>query len=292
MRLSGQILHGQTFAPLPGVKIFMYCSTGSNTPIGEVDPTGNFSIDVPNNFQPIVFSAPGFMSVLTDPGTIEDSGRITLTPSNDDKQMEVVSSAAAQKKNIPWWVVVGGGLALASAMRKKPRAVGADFSNYVLPVGILIGGYFLISKLGNLFTGDNNSNNDQITTANEQATQSSINQATSQGIPQTKSDSQLSGAATAVYSIGSKQNGPGTNSDQQSIVNTVINSVDTLTDYLKLKYFFGTKKVSTGFLSTCYALGFNCNAVDLDAFLRLALDEAHIDGLINYFRSQGINYSF
>lgn len=191
--------------------------------------------------------------------------------------------------------ITGTGLAImcGCALCSPSKSIGKfDWTSLILPAALIGGGYLLITKVGNLFTGDNSSNNTDIAKANQQATQTAIDNAKAHGIPQTKSDSQLSSAADYIYTVGSKHNGTGSSADQKSITDTVIGNVDTVTDYLRMKQLFGTKKVSTDFFSTCYILGFNCNAVDLDTFLKLALDESHIDGLKNYFVSQGIAYGF
>lgn len=308
MNLRGRVYNGLSHLPLAGVQIFSLTKAGDCKPIGTTDAIGYYQVQTVDSVSGIIFAAQGFQSLMADPGFL-DQNEVKLMPGSTPAEIAAENDSATPPgvgakvvsglvtPSIPTWVwIAGAGLVLISLGSKK-KSVGAagDFAPYILPIGLVIGGYFLVKNLfgglGDLFTGANTSNASAIQQQSTNATAAALSQAQQQGIQQTKTDAQLSGAATTISTLGSKTIGQGSSADQDSIVNTIIQSADNITDYLKIKQFFGVKQVATGWLSTCYALGFNCDAVDLDAFLHLVLDESHIDSLRNYFGSQQINYS-
>ncbi len=167
--------------------------------------------------------------------------------------------------------------------RRKKRISGT--SDYILPIGILVGAYFILTKTG-LFGGDNGSNNEEIDKTTSDATASDLQKEQAAGGFQTVSDTQLANAAAAIYTAGISDT-----IDQDAIKWSII-QVNTNMDLLKLIQLFGTKKIAANAWSTCSLLGFNCQAVNLGAFVKVVLDNDHINDINNYLSAQGINYHF
>lgn len=163
----------------------------------------------------------------------------------------------------------------------KRNKIGADYSGYILPAGLLIGGYLVAKKFGLFGSEANDSNNNQVTST----TTAGINNAIQQnaGGTQTIDAATLAGMADSIFSLY------GT-SDPSQIRNIVIQCNTTL-DALKLAQAFGTKEVATDGISTCAFFGFNCQEVNLPAFLRLVLPPSEISIINNYFSATGINFS-
>jgi hypothetical protein len=169
------------------------------------------------------------------------------------------------------------------------KRVGAiEYEKYILPVGLLIGGYIVLNKLGLFGSAANSSNNATTTANNSAAVAKALAAANAAGSFQTSanSDAVLSGYATAIY-----QAGISSPVDQDGIVYTVIN-VNTLADLLRLIQLFATKQVAQSSFDTCSLLGFNCTALDLGGFLHAVLDMTHLTTINNYLSSTGINYQF
>jgi|SRR5277367_6147632 len=172
-------------------------------------------------------------------------------------------------------------------MTVMSRKVGAiEYEKYILPVGLLIGGYIILNKLGLFGSAANSSNNATTTQNNAATTQAALTAAKAAGGGQTVDDSILSGYATSIY-----QDGIASPVNMDNIVYTVIN-VNTLVDLLRLIQLFATKNVAESSFDTCSLLGFNCTSLDLGGFLNAVLDPTHLATINNYFSSQGINYKF
>lgn len=161
-----------------------------------------------------------------------------------------------------------------------------DIAGYILPVGILVAGYFVGKRFGLFGGGANADNNATIDANNKAAIQAALDAAKNSGLGQTVTDAQLNGLATSIYQMG-VQSTP----DQDGIMYAVI-QVNTLTDLLRLMQLFGTKQVAQSWFDTCSLLGFNCQSLDLPAFLRAVLDASHIATINSYLSNQKINYYF
>ena len=62
-------------------------------------------------------------------------------------------------------------------------------------------------------------------------------------------------------------------------------------DIFALKQAFGTKEVTPSWFSTCALLGMNCPLMDLDTFVRFALDPEAITNINDLFYQKGISYT-
>jgi hypothetical protein len=169
-----------------------------------------------------------------------------------------------------------------------------DYSRFILPLGVVIGGYFLLSNLPNIFKNvftapSTSSNNNTVNNAgNVDAT---IKQLQDAGEIQTISTAEAGGIANQIWSIGS---GSELTTGQQDQIRYLVIKANTTLDLLHIIKAFGIKNVnhSTFFINTCNLFGVNCEAVDLPSYVRLALSVTEIQGINDYLSAQNINYSF
>jgi hypothetical protein len=164
-------------------------------------------------------------------------------------------------------------------MRRKIN--GSDYSGYILPAGLLIGGYLVAKNFGLFGSQSNNANNNQVTTTTTDGINTAIQQ--NAGGTQTLSDAVLAGMADSIFSLYG--------TDDPSDIRRIVIQCNTTLDALKLAKAFGTKEVAIDGFSTCAFFGFNCQSVNLAAYLRLVLPSTEINVINNYFSATGINFS-
>jgi len=156
--------------------------------------------------------------------------------------------------------------------------------DFILPVGLAIGGYLLLKNLGLFGSQDNASNNTSIDSSTTTANQASLAQVNSQGVNQTLSNGQLSSIATDIYNEAIA-NG------QDQIVSD-ISQLKNIADLYALKVAYGTKQLASSAFSTCALFGFDCQSMDLDTTINQTLDATHLQAANAYLSSAGINYVF
>ena len=182
-------------------------------------------------------------------------------------------------------LAVGTYLLLKKSSKKKVGKV--EYEKYILPVGVLVGGYLVFSKLG-LFSptaGDQNASSVADTTTAGVA--ASIQAAKNAGQSQTITDSQAATLANQIYNAGISD------PVDMDTIQTAVIQANTQLDLLKIIQAFGTKK---GGGTACSIFGnllsSVCNTYDLGSWLRATLDASHIFSVNNYLSAQGINYQF
>jgi hypothetical protein len=182
-------------------------------------------------------------------------------------------------------LAVGTYLLLKKSSKKKVGKV--EYEKYILPVGIIVGGYLVFSKLG-LFSptaGDQNAN--AVTDTTTAGVAASIQAAKNAGQSQTVSDSQAATLANEIYNAGISD------PVDMDTIQTAVIQANTQLDLLKIIQAFGTKK---GGGTACSIFGnllsSVCNTYDLGSWLRATLDASHIFSVNNYLSAQGINYQF
>jgi hypothetical protein len=172
-------------------------------------------------------------------------------------------------------------------------------ADYIIPLAVVGGigilAYFLVTKLGGLLTTSNSQNNKQTTDANASASAASQAQASAAGINPTLTPNQMAAIANQVYTLGT------TGSDPSALtqINNQLTQVNNIADLNGIIAAFGTKEIATSssLLNSCYALGFNCTAVGLSAFVDLvyqALDSTggYLETLNEFLSAQNINFQF
>lgn len=161
----------------------------------------------------------------------------------------------------------------------------ADYSKYVLPVGIIVGGYFLLKHFDLFGDSANTANNNGIDQSTAAGVDASITAAAAAGDFATITDAAAAGIANAVFSAGLQ--------DDAYTAKLQLIQVNTLTDLLKVIKAFGTKQAATDSFSACSLLGLGCQAYNLQAWLHLPfMDSATLAQINNYLSAQGINYYF
>src|ERR1700722_8711123 len=182
------------------------------------------------------------------------------------------------------YIIGAGALALVLSGSKK-KVGSTDFSKYILPVGIVVGGYLILTNTGLFGSNANSGNNASIDTSTSQSVQASLNAAQASGDQATITSAQASGIAAAIYNAG-------IDPVNMDAIQSSLMQVKTLTDLLLVIQAFGTKSASGSTWDSCSLLGINCQSYNLSAWVTLNCDASHLSAINNYFSSQGINYSF
>jgi hypothetical protein len=268
-------------------------------------PSQGMSLDI----QAPVYSTSGGATseyISSDASLMDQESIGTVASSWTGKPLSSMSGAyswAGKNKGVfsgrnkqmnPFTEINGTGLAalgcLACMLPGSGNAIGKiDFSKYILPVGIVVGGYLLL-KNTNLFSGVKTgvtANNEATTVATQASLTTSIASAAASGDLQTLTNAQLASLANDIATQGLLST-----PNQDQIEHDII-QVNTLTDLLQMMYQFGTRQGNTGsWFSTCGLLGLNCQALDMPTFVRLAVDSSHLSAINNYLTAQNINYQF
>lgn len=174
------------------------------------------------------------------------------------------------------------------------RKVGdVDYSKFILPVALVIGGVYIIKKLNPFSGGPTGAENSTLDANEKAANAATLQQLASMGQHPSASDAQLQGLASQLWSLGTSENSAGkaSQSVQDQMRDAIESIVDNTADWISIKSYFGTKQAATTIFSTCYWLGTDCVAFNLDSFLQSALDEDHINDLNEYFQQQSIAYN-
>lgn len=171
--------------------------------------------------------------------------------------------------------------------RKK---IGADLGSYILPLGLLgVGGFLLYKFFANgagTGTSQNNAAIDQNTAAAAAADLAKSQQA---GIAQTISDSNLNGYATALYQLLGSGGGPPIDDSTAYQIDNIVTQVNNATDWYRLVQLFGTKKYNSGGTwSACGLTGLGCDSYDLPSALRIAMPAASLSNINTFFSDQNI----
>ena len=161
------------------------------------------------------------------------------------------------------------------------RSVG-KIEDYILPAGLLLGGYLIAKNFGLFGSADNSGNNSSIDSSTTNANAASLAQVNAAGVNQTLSQSQINSLATDIYNQAIANN-------QDQIV-ADISQLENIADMYALKVAYGTKQLASSAFSTCALLGFDCQSMDLDTTINQTLDAAHLQAANSYLSSVGINY--
>lgn len=164
------------------------------------------------------------------------------------------------------------------------KASSVQWEKYIIPVGVVVGGYLLLKHFDLFGDSANTANNTGIDQSTAAGVDASIKAAQAAGDIATITDSQAAGIANAVYQAGIDH-------DADTAKYQLI-QVNTLTDLLKVIKAFGTKQAGDSF-SMCSMFGIGCQAYNLSAWLHTDFMPAVVLNQINsYLSAQGINYYF
>jgi hypothetical protein len=167
------------------------------------------------------------------------------------------------------------------------KSSSQDYSKYILPVAVVVGGYFILKQFGVFGGGASAANQKSITDTASAGVNNSIAQAKAAGDFATLSDSEAAGLANQIYNAGVSDP-----VDQDTIQNSVIQA-NTLTDLLMIMKAFGTKQAG-GFACSLFGgmLSSTCGTYDMNSWITANLDQAHISTINTFLNNQGINYQF
>lgn len=279
-------------APLPGAVVSFISPAGSVLVALTTDARGEVDLDTDQDGG--LFTAGNFITV-SKPGyaTAGPYPVSSLQPLDDfilDKTIIAVT-----KSTIAPALLIGGAVAFAFFNeRKRKKKVGAvDYSKYILPAGILIGGVIIVSKLGLFDKGALATENSQLSASETTSNLQTLQQLANAGEHPTASGAQLQGLASQLWSLGTSENSTGKASQgvQDAMLESLENIVNNTADWITTKSYFGTKSAATTVFSTCYWFGSDCNVFNLDSFLQAAFDTDHINSLNQYFHEQNISYN-
>jgi hypothetical protein len=161
-----------------------------------------------------------------------------------------------------------------------------DYSQYIIPAAVVIGGYFLLKNFG-LFGGAAAANAASVTSSAASGATAALAQAKAAGDVATINSSQAATIANNIYNAGVADP-----VDQDTIQNQIIQA-NTLTDLLLIIQAFGTKQAG-GTMCSLFGgfLSATCGTYDLASWLRANLDTTHLQSIDTYLSNQGINYQF
>jgi hypothetical protein len=180
------------------------------------------------------------------------------------------------------------------------RRVGADYSwvGPVVTVAALVGGgYFVYKYLLPALQSGNSANNSTTTAANTAAAQTSIAQASAQGIAATLNANEMANIANQVYTLGKNATGV---ADLDSITTQLV-QCNNLADFNGVVAAFGSRNIPSGdvtsSLNLCFSLGIGCTSVGLGTFVTTIFNAydssgASLQALNDAMYNIGVTYQF
>lgn len=163
------------------------------------------------------------------------------------------------------------------------KTESTDYSKYIVPVGIVVGGYLILKQFGLFGGGAAAANAKGITDSAAAGAASAIANDKAAGGFATITTSEAAGIANQIYNAGISE-------DQDTIVRQLIQA-NTLQDLLLIIQNFGTKQAG-GLMCSLFGFSSSCNTYDLPSWVRATLDAQHLATLNGYLYDQNINYSF
>lgn len=163
----------------------------------------------------------------------------------------------------------------------------ADYSKYILPVAVVVGGYFVLKQFGLFGGGAASANAASITDSAAAGVNTSLQAAQASGDFPTLTTSQAAALANDIFNAGIS------NPVNQDTIQHSLIQANTLTDLLLIIKAFGTKQAG-GALCSLFGgfLSATCGTYDLPGWVNATLDPQHIATVNNYLSNQGINYQF
>jgi hypothetical protein len=172
----------------------------------------------------------------------------------------------------------------------------SGFEDYILPLGIIGLGAFVLYKMGFFTSGSIigpsglTTNNAATTSGNASATTATAAQLAAQGVKPTISAIQAQSIVSTVYNTIT--NNP---TDYYAVENAIA-LCKNLADLNLVLQYWGTRSFNTGsWISLCGQYGLDCTALDLPGTINMYSENGPYPvntDLNSYFVAQGINYSF
>lgn len=297
MQLTGHIYDSAT-GEGAGYATVLVVGPGGNISQGaSANGSGDFylnssALDTPGSR--LQFSKVGYDSVIVDPSVILEQGYVQLDP--DPATLDAVTVTAKRPSYTGYIIaavaLLGVGIYVSS---RKKRAIGEAQINYTPIILLGLGGvgvYLLATNFSKLFgSGANQSNNSAVDSAVSDTNDQALRDAIAHGYAQTISQAQATSLANDIWNQAISSSGTVSSAAQDRMV-ADFDHVATIADVYALKKAFGTRQGSGSFWSTCNFFGFNCQSLDLDTVMSLAMDQSHLDQINTYLSSRNINYQF
>lgn len=175
---------------------------------------------------------------------------------------------------------------LVNLVNMKKRIGDTDYG-WILPLGILAAGGFLIWKFFGSGSSAGSQNNAAIDASTAATAASDLAASQAAGVQQSLPDSTLNTMSDTLYQLIGNYTG-----DYSSIDN-VVTQVQNNTDWYRLLQIFGTKKFNSSGSSfnSCALTGglFGCDSWDLGSALKNTLPAEAIANINTYFSDQGMS---
>lgn len=300
MQLTGHIYDSQTGDGAGYASVVVVDQAGNNVGSGTVaNASGDFYLNSTRLDQGganLQFTKIGYDSLTVPPSEILERGYVNLDP--DPTQLADVTVTAKRPSYMGYIIagVVVLGIGVYVSSRGKKRAIGKlDATNYMPYILLALGGvgiYLLVKNFSSIFGSNaNTSNNSAVDQATRDANDRALADAKNAGYAQTIADGQLASLANDIWNQAVSSAGIVSVTAQNRIIQDV-EHIQTIADVYALKKAFGTKQGSGSYWSTCNWLGFNCQSLDLDTVISMALDQSAINAINSYLSSRNINYQF
>jgi hypothetical protein len=181
-----------------------------------------------------------------------------------------------------------------------PRGSVSGAADFILPVGILGIGVFVLYKMG-LFGGSGNSTSPLLSNsvanntavANTATTAQAAYAASAATVPQSLSDTELNTIVQNITSDVQQDAALGSGTQYTDDIVNQMSELNNITDLYRLMVLFGTQAANTGsWVSLCSTFGFNCSQLDLGSYLKVVLSASQLAEVNQDLSGNGINYVF
>lgn len=309
LTVSASVQSESNGAPIPAAQVLVTDPSGNWQVATRADQDGNFSIMLPDTSPNIMVVAPGYAARILDGGEVADQRKVELKEASLAENLTSIEPNTTLSKIPAWvWIAGAGGLVYAIMQdgKKSARLSGEgsqDYSKYILPVGILVGGYLVLNKVFGFFGKDTGTgqNNTTVTNTIAQGTAKSLADLASKGIQPTLSAANAASIANNIFYTGLQVTA--NNTSGIAAIFNLLNQAENDADIYLIMQNFGARKVSSSDWSLCSLANVNCDAVDLDTFVTAILTNFNVPGLtirdlndqlhdIGYGFQRGITFNF
>lgn len=301
LQISALVQDESTGEPI-AAQVFTSDANGNTIAIARSNSAGGFSAVLPEINNNVLVVAPGYAPKVVDVGEVSSNDQtigLTPLPASDTQATTIIPGNPVT--TIPWWVWVAGAGALVyfTGGSKKKAAVSGSYG-WILPVGIVVAGYLILSKLGLFGQSGTGANNAAATSTITKGTTTTLAALAQQGINPTLTAAQAASIANTIFSAGMSVSS--TDSSGVSTIFNLLGQARNDADIYLIMQNFGTRQAGANWYSACALVNMNCDAIDMDSFVTLILNQAAVPGLqlsdLNYQLANnelgptGITYQF
>jgi hypothetical protein len=311
MEIKAGIVSESNGKPIAGAQVLYQNDNGDWVVLTRADDNGLFAASVPNTSPNIMVVAPGYAARIIDAGEVADQMKVELKETALANPSLVNIDRNITPSSVPTWVWLAGGVGLFYLVAQPGgggRVSGetkTDYSKYILPAGLVIGGIFLIKKLLDILPGGagtgTGANNQAVTDSIATSTKKTLADLAAKGITPTITTAQAASIANNIFFSGLNTSDSSGAATIFNLINQARNDADI---YLIIQQFGARKVASSGdWTNLCSTLNISCDAVDLDTFVTSILNNWNYPGFtvsdLNYELSdagyainRGITYQF